>query len=173
MSKQKPISGKTKTAKKKENPAEALASELKKLIPRLDAEGLQFLIEQAQIHLYNMQVDELNQTMEKSRSAKAAAAGKKKTKISDEPLRIEGSSGSSFYLYCNGESVMFTRNEILHLVNIVNAPAAKPEIQEHLLNWFKAERRDIFSVLPIADKFDKRLTEMAALLKKNFSVRKQ
>ena len=173
MAKQKPISGKTKTAKKKENPAEALAGELKKLIPRLDAEGLQFPIEQAQVHLYNMQVDELNKTMIKSRSAKAAA-NKKKTEIINEPLRIEGTpSGSSFYLYYNGQSIMFTRNEVHHMASIVNAQVTKLEIQDHLLKWFEAERRDIFSVLPIADKFDKRLSAIAALLKKNFRVRKQ
>jgi hypothetical protein len=51
---------------------ESLVKELKSLIPRLDSEGLAFLVEQAKIHLYNMQVDELNktaaQTSEKSRA---------------------------------------------------------------------------------------------------------
>ena len=41
---------------------ESLAKELRSLIPKLDEEGLTFLIEQAHIHLYNLQVDSLNKT---------------------------------------------------------------------------------------------------------------
>jgi hypothetical protein len=66
---------------------------------------------------------------------------------------------------------MFSRNEIIHMVNIASAPVTEIEIQEHLLDWFKKERRDIFSAIPITDRFDQRLSIIAALLKKNFRVR--
>ena len=176
--KKKPVTGKTKAGKKTNNPKDVLAKELKSLIPRLDAEGLRFLIEQAQVHLYNMQVDELNRTMERSVSARAAAktaaAGRKpKPGKTQGTLRIEGSpTGSSFYLYNNGQSVMFSRSEIIRMVNIACAPLTKIEIQENLLNWFMKERRDIFSTISIADKFDKRLSKIAELLKKNYRVKK-
>jgi len=173
--KKKPIAGKTRAKQKTDDPTEALAKELKGLIPRLDSAGLQFLIEQAQVHLYNMQVDELNRTMERSNSARTAAAGKKTKppKVMDT-LRIEGTQGgSSFYLYNNRQSIMFTKNEIIRMVNLVSAPLTKIEIQENLYNWFVKERRDVFSTIPIADKFDERLNKIASLLKKNFQVRKQ
>jgi hypothetical protein len=164
---------------------EALAKELKSLIPRLDSEGLQFLIEQAQVHLYNMQADELNQTMERSARAKAAKAAKGakaggKTKTAGagakapEALRIEGSpSGSSFYIVYNGKYVMFSRDEMIHMVSIVSAPVSELEVRENLFAWIERERRDVFESIPIADKFDERLKKTAALLKKNFKVKKQ
>ena len=169
----KPSARKGKAEQKKDNPTDALAKELQALIPRLDAEGLEFLIEQAQVHLYNMQVDELNRTMERKAAAKAAMADTKvKTGKIQDVLRIEGSpSGSSFYIVCNGQSIMFSRDEIIHMVHIVCAPGTKLEIQEHLLDWFTRERRDVFSVIPIADKFDERLNKIAALLKKNYRIR--
>jgi hypothetical protein len=168
-------------SKTKPAAAEALAKELKSLIPRLDAEGLQFLIEQAQVHLYNMQVDELNQTMERSAVAKAAkgkgkAGGKTKaaTKKTKEALRLEGSpSGSSFYIVYNAKYVMFSRDEMIHLVSIVSAPVSELEVRENLFAWIEKERRDVFESVPIADKFDENLKKIAALLKKNFKVKKR
>ena len=171
--KKKPSAGKTKAGKKVTNSADALAKELKGLIPRLDPEGLQFLIEQAQIHLYNMQVDELNQTMIRSQTTRAAAGSKSKPVKIQGGLRIEGTpSGSSYYLYYNGQSVMFTKEEIIRMVKIASAPVTKIEMQENLLNWFMKERRDIFATIPITDKFDEQLNKIALLLKKNFQVRK-
>ncbi|MDR2185657.1 MAG: hypothetical protein LBO80_08365 [Treponema sp.] len=72
---------------------DALAGELRSLIPRLDAEGLSFLIEQAQVHLYNMQVEELNKAVVRAESAAAKPAKRK------DRFRLEGSgSRSSYYI---------------------------------------------------------------------------
>ena len=160
-----------------ENSTEALAKELRSLIPRLDAEGLRFLIEQAQVHLYNMQVDELNQTMERQAAVKAKstkASGRKAApeKAKKDDLRIEGTeSGSSFYIVYRGQYVMFSRDEIVRMVKIASAPVTELEQRKHLFDWFERERRDIFAEIPIADKFDERLKKITALLKKNFRVR--
>jgi len=171
--KKKPTVGKAGAEKKPNDPKDTLARELKNLIPRLDAVGLQFLIEQAQVHLYNMQVNELNRTMERSLAAKTTAGKKSKSGKAQYTLMIEGTpGGNSFYLYYNGQSVVFNKNEIIAMVNIACAALTKPEIQENLLMWFTRERRDIFSTIPINDKFDERLGKIAALLKKNFRVRK-
>jgi hypothetical protein len=74
----------------------ALARELRSLIPRLDAEGLVFLIEQAQVHLYNMQVDELNRSRESLGAAKTKTAKPRGQSAAEdaEEIRIEGSEGS-------------------------------------------------------------------------------
>jgi hypothetical protein len=158
-----PQAGKTA---KPENPGERLAAELCSLIPRLDAEGLRFLIEQAQVHLYNMQVEELNKTLTRSRPVAASKTGK----LSDE-IRMEGSaSGSSFYLFYHGQSAMFSRDEIIALVKLVNGPGTTLEIAERLYNWFDRERADIFALIPMADKFDDRLKKIARIVKKNFKI---
>jgi hypothetical protein len=149
-----------------ENPQDTLAKELRSLIPRLDAEGLQFLIEQAQVHLYNMQVDELNKTMTRTRPAGASKPAKQL-----EEIRIEGSgSGSSFYMFYHGQSVMFSRDEIIGLVKLVNGPGTVLEIAERLFNWFDRERADIFATIPMTDKFDDRVKKIARIIKKNFKI---
>jgi hypothetical protein len=160
-------SPKTEKTAKPEDPRERLAAELRSLIPRLDAEGLQFLIEQAQVHLYNMQADELSKTLIRPKSA---AASKSENKFDE--IRIEGSaSGSSFYMFCHGQSVMFSRDEIIGLVKIVNGPGTAPEIAERLFNWFNRERADVFALIPMADKFDDRLKKIARLIRTNFKIR--
>jgi hypothetical protein len=149
-----------------EDTRDTLAKELRSLIPRLDAEGLQFLIEQAQVHLYNMQVDELNKTFER-----AKPAGTSTPRAPSEDIRIEGSaSGSSFYLFYHGQSVMFSRDELAGLVKLVNGPGTAPEIAERLFNWFRRERADTFATIPLADKFDDRVKKIAQLIKKNFKI---
>lgn len=155
--------------KKKDAEQDALAKELRQLIPKLDSEGLSFLIKQARVHLYNMQVDELNKAAAQAPAAKprqgtpSAKGGK---------LRIAGSeSGSSYYLYCGNADVMFSRDEMLRLVKIAGAPGTDLEIRERLYNWFSRERKDVFAVMPMKDKFDEHLKALATLLKKSFKVR--
>jgi hypothetical protein len=149
-----------------ENPRDTLAKELRSLIPRLDAEGLQFLIEQAQVHLYNMQVDEFNNTMTRAKPVGVSNPAKQ-----SEEIRIEGSgSGSSFYMFYHGQSVMFSRDEIIGLVKLVNGPGTALEIAERLFNWFDRERADIFATIPIADKFDSRVKKIAQIIKTKFKL---
>ena len=147
---------------------EALAKELRGLIPRLDAEGLSFLIEQAQVHLYNMQVEELNKTLVRTKpespKQKAASAG---------TFRIEGSeSGSSYYLIYHNEWIMFSREEMIRIAAIVSAPGTGLEIRDRIFTWLEKERRDVLASVAMADKFDPRLKELTALIKKTFKVRR-
>ena len=155
---------------------ESLAKELRGLIPKLDSEGLAFLVEQAKIHLYNMQVEELNKAAVAANAASAKAAGTKRgqgtAKAEGGNLRIGGSeSGSSYYLYYRNNDAMFSKDEMIRLVKIANAPGTDLEIRERLYNWFDRERKDVFAVVPIKDKFDDHLKALAALLKKNFKFR--
>ena len=166
------------SAKKTSNPQrESLLKELKDLLPKLDEEGLAFLVEQARVHLYNMQVEELNKAADAANSAAerthSISRGKSapgKGKASGE-LKILGTeSGSSYYLHYRNDDVMFSRDEMIHLVKIVNAPGTSLEIRERLYNWMDRERKDVFSVLPVKDKFDDLLKILAAVIKKNFKL---
>jgi hypothetical protein len=159
---------KNKTGKSAaEREREALAKELRGLIPRLDAEGLSFLIEQAQVHLYNMQAEELNKTLTRTKPGAA-----KHPPASAGTFRIEGSeSGSSYYLIYKNEWIMFSRDEMIRIAGIASARGTDLEIRERLFAWFEKERRDVLSSVFIADKFDDKLKKLAALIKKTFKVR--
>ena len=164
--------------KKADSKQESLAKELRGLIPKLDSEGLAFLVEQARIHIYNMQVTALNQaTLSKAAAASAAsprkgAIVKKPSQPKNENMRIDGTeSGSSYYLYYRNGSIMFSRDEMTHLVKMVNADESDLEIRDRLFRWFERERMDIFAVVPIADKFDERLKTLVKIIKKNFKLR--
>ena len=160
---------------KSANTKDPLTKELLDLIPQLDSEGVAFLIEQARVHLYNMQVDELNKAanaanIAAARTAKIAEG--KSPRPKDGKLKIAGSeSGSSYYLYYKNGDIMFSKDEMIRLVKIVNGPGTDMEIRERLYKWFDRERKDIFAVIPIRDKFDEQLKALVTLLKKNFKVR--
>ena len=176
----KKAAGKTvKTAVKKDAGRESLAGELRSLIPQLDAEGLAFLVEQARVHLYNMQVEELNKAAADADASDAAAAktagvkrGRGTAKAASENFRIDGTeSGSSYYLHYRNNELMFSRDEMIHLVKMANAEGTDLEIRERLYNWFDRERRDAFAVIPMADKFDAHLKALVVYLRKNFKLR--
>jgi len=152
---------------------ESLAGELRSLIPQLDSEGLAFLVEQAKVHLYNMRVDELNKA---AAAVDAGEAGQKRGRLTPKPaeeeFRIDGTeSGSSYYLHYRNNEIMFSRSEMIHLVKIVNAEGTNLEIRERLYNWFDRERKDIFALVPMKDKFDDRLKALVALFRKSFKPR--
>jgi hypothetical protein len=142
---------------------DSLAKELRSLIPKLDEEGLAYLVEQAQVHLYNLQVDALNKTIIKSRQRAAA----KKTAGSDGFNEIKVSdSGSSYYIVYKTEWIMFSKDEMVKLIKIARGEGTDLEIKERLFNWFARERTDLLRSAGIANKFDNKLKSLAVLLKK-------
>ena len=176
-------SGKINDKKSPKKPAntqlEALAKELKSLIPKMDAEGLAFLVEQARIHIYNLHVEELNKAAhaannaaERSRSITKTAQSKTKQTTAKEAMSLKGTeTGSSYYLYYGNANVMFSRSEMVSLVKIANGTGTDQEIGERLFSWFVRERKDIFSTIPIANKSDGLLKTLSGLIKKSFKFR--
>ena len=156
---------------------EALAVELRSLIPQLDSQGLAFLVDQARVHLYNLQVEELNKAAEAADAAAArtnsltAKTGRGRGTPEAGNLRIDGGESGSYYIHYRNDDVMFSRDEMIRLVKIVNAEGTDLEIRERLYNWFDRERKDVFAVVPIKDKFDEILKALAGLLKKTFKIR--
>jgi hypothetical protein len=142
---------------------EILAKELRSLIPKLDEEGLAFLVEQAKVHLYNMEVDKLNQA-----AADINKTPQRKPGLSEKtsaPFRIEPSeSGSSCYIVCGTDWVMFSKDEMRCLAGIAGAPGDNLEIRGRLFNWFKRERSDFLNTAFIKNKFDDKLKILAALI---------
>ncbi|MDR1430467.1 MAG: hypothetical protein LBI85_09290 [Spirochaetaceae bacterium] len=163
--------GKPKTRAAGNSRLADLAKELTRLIPRLDEEGLSFLIEQAQVHLYNMQVDELNQTMLRNVERSASKSPKpKKTAPADMGIQVSADK-HSYYIVYQGKWVMFTDEEIIQLAKIASAPVDDYEKSGALYRWFERERRDVFGTIPIEGKTDPLLTRMADVIRKNFKVK--
>jgi len=162
------------SSREKEN----LAAELKSLIPKLDEEGLAFLVKQAQVHLYNMQVDALNKTMirEEERSRKSVS-GKAKSKArpsaDNDFVDIKPSdTGSSYFLLYSNQWISFSKTEIADLAKIALSDGTNLEIRERVFNWLLRERNDILNTASIANKFDNRLNTLIDILKENFKLKK-
>jgi len=170
---------KTATAKKsakKSAVKETLIKELKSLFPKLDEEGLAFLVKQAHIHLYNMQVDALNQTIINDTQRQKTDSTKtiKKIKVTNDifsDIKIS-ETGAGYHIHCNNQWISFTTGEITKMVKIVLGEGTDLEIRERLYNWLFKERADLLSSAGIANKFDDRIKPLIALLKKNFKLKK-
>jgi hypothetical protein len=150
-----------------------LAKELGSLIPKLDEEGLAFLVKQAHVHLYNMQVDALNKTMIKD-EARQKTAPKRKVQLADSDfLDIKLSdSGTSYFLRYSNQWISFAKNEITDIVKIALGDDSDLEIRERLFNWLSRERNDVLYTASIANKFDDRLVSLLTLLRENFKLKK-
>jgi glyceraldehyde-3-phosphate dehydrogenase/erythrose-4-phosphate dehydrogenase len=151
-----------------------LAKELKTLIPKLDEEGLAFLVKQAQVHLYNMQVDALNKTLVKEEERSKKTASRKKVSPAEEDFsEIKMSdTGSSYYIIYKNEWIVFSKNEITTIVKIAFGEGTELEIKERLFNWLSRERNDLLYTAAITNKFDNRLKSLINLLKENFKLKK-
>jgi hypothetical protein len=153
---------------------DALGKELKSLIPKLDAEGLAFLVKQARVHLYNMQVDELNKAAAAVKSAEVKSQKAAVQKAATRPaggFKIDKTS-SGYYLRYAGSGTIFSMDEITSIVKTIYAGGSELEVCERVYNWFRRERSDVFSLVPIADKFDPLLKAFTAFLKKSFKLKK-
>jgi hypothetical protein len=170
-SNKKPVNKKKNAESPKNEKKEILIKELKGILPKLDEVGLIFLIEQANIHLYNMQIDELNSKKLITGDVSSKEA-KITTKKAAKDLRIEAAGDkSSYYIVYNGQWIMFTDEEMLHLVKIVSGKDSKQELAERLYRWFERERSDVFGVIPIKNQFDEELLAVLELIKKTFKIK--
>jgi len=162
---------------KKTSEKDTLAKELKSLIPKLDEEGLAFLVKQAHVHLYNMQVDALNQTIIKDSQRKSAsvktAKTKKTVKANDgfKDIKISD-SGSGYHVLCNNQWISFTTSEISSMVKIALGAGSDLEVRGRLYSWLTRERSDLLNAASIANKFDEKLNSLISLLKNNFKLKK-
>jgi hypothetical protein len=176
-SKKKTASGsKKKNVKGKINlERDNLAKELKSLIPKLDEEGLAFLVKQAHVHLYNMQVDALNKTMIKDEARKkTSVSGKKASPAEDDFIDIKLSeTGSSYFVLYSNQWISFSKGEITAMVKIALGEGSELEIKERLFNWLSRERNDMLYSAAIANKFDNKLISLINLLKVNFKLKKK
>jgi len=183
VSKTKAATSPKKKSSEKSKAWEDLAKELKSLIPKLDEEGLAFLVKQANVHIYNMQVDALNNSLIKEKireNERKMASPVKKTApvpISDEEQWFTevkmSASGSNYYIVYNNEWIAFTGNEMASMVKIALSEGVDLEIRERLFNWLSRERSDLLYTASIGDKFNDKLKSLVTLLKANFKIKRK
>lgn len=158
----------------------SLLKELKSLLEELDEEGLDFLLEQAHVHRYNMEVERLNEAEERREAGRAEAvsvrAGKrpaagKTVSARVPPLRIERSQdGQTYHVVSGGRYKMFAAEEMLALVRIAHANPDSAEAGRGLHRWMSRERTDALADLGFTGPSDPGLGALAALLRKSFSA---
>jgi hypothetical protein len=158
-----------------------LLKQLRSLIKEIDEEGLQFLIEQANVLIYNAKVEELNARREevareqrnaaqssKGRSAKA----KKETAEAGSQVYFEpGKHSGGFLMDIDGNRFVMDQEEVMSLVGIAQKAPSRIEAHRRLYRWIEGNRDDILLDvdLPPAG------TRMQALyerLRSDFRIRK-
>ncbi len=125
---------------------ERLEGELAGLIRQVDAEGLIFLIRQAQVLVRNLQVDRINREVEALRGADDAspdphaprAAGERQTFVD-----IEEVPGGLFHLTVGSHRSTMGTPEMREVVRLCYAPETKSDALRGLHAWFDRERRDV------------------------------
>jgi hypothetical protein len=143
--------------------------ELIALLPELDDEGIVFLLEQAKVHHYNMEVERLNAISDR---AAAGSAAKPPKEEAPPGLRIERSAdGSTYHLVAGGDWKMFTAEEMAALVRITRSGEAEGEIARRLRSWLARERRDVFLDLGLDGPSVGMAKDIAALILKTFPPR--
>lgn len=167
----------------KPSPRDKLASELVTLIPNLDEDGLSFLLEQARVHLYNMEIDRQNaEALSASQGKPASKKGSKAARASSNApsseapsradFRIERSgSGSSYHLISGGKWKMFNEAEMLRMVKIAASSDPVREVAARLHAWLTAERPDTFADLDLGDSHDPRMDELVLFLRSKFALK--
>jgi len=156
----------------------ALLKELRSVLAELDEEGLDFLLEQANVHRYNMEVERLNQAEERRETSRseARAAGSRQGRgkapaTRTPPLRIERSQdGETYHVVSAGRYKMFSDQEMLALVRIAHANPDPAEAGRGLYRWMTRERTDALADLGFAGPSDPGLAALAALLRKSFAA---
>jgi len=168
---------------------EALLKELAELLPQLDEEGLQFLLDQGRIHLYNMKVAELQALAEgmaehpvSSKAGRSSSSPKQKedSPASGPVFQIKaGSGGGSYHVVYQGKWKVFSDTEMLQMVRMVSGPSGEggqgssSEKARRLYQWLRKERADVFQDIPFQGPTDPLFIEFVSLLQKTFRIRTQ
>ncbi|HUW40756.1 MAG TPA: hypothetical protein VMV90_07070 [Rectinemataceae bacterium] len=159
----KPRASRAPLSRIKAKPPSPALEELLDLLPQLDEEGLGFLLEQAHIHRYNMEVERLNEESE----ALAAKGGPAPAKSS--LMRLERSAdGSTYHVVFEDKWKMFSAEEIAALVRITRSGEEGGEIARRVYAWLDRERRDALDDLGIGKPPSTVLAELVRLLLASF-----
>lgn len=148
-----------------------LQNELIKLIKTLDEEGILFLIQQANILRYNMEVDKINK--EKSKIInQGLKVPKKNSKKPGTRVEIIPSEKKNFYIIeVDAIRKFFSIEDFKGVVKIAQSDGGGLEKAGRLYKWLDRERRDCLIDLKIRNKSDPRLQEIIEVVKNKYKVK--
>ena len=161
---------KSPAPKKKTAPKPSAArTELLALLPELDEEGISFLLEQAKVHRYNMEVEKLNALSERIESDDSGAS---EAAAQAPVLRIERSTdGMTYNLVAGGDWKLFTAEEMTALVRITRSGESEAEIARRIHAWLAKERRDVYLDLGLDGPSIGMARDIATLLARTFPLK--
>jgi hypothetical protein len=131
--------------------AKRLEKELLQALPKLDEEGLLFLLQQAQILVHNAQVDKLNRELAElkhSRRGTGRAAGGAAAVPGPSPAAVsieEAEDKKAFFLALPGTRKVLDLQEMRRVVKICYAAESKSDALRQLYTVFSRERGDILA----------------------------
>jgi len=163
--------GKATAAKGRRTKLSPSLCELLDLLPELDEAGLAFLLEQAKVHRYNMEVERLN-AISKPAAADNSSHAPRDGERAAGALRIERSTdGSTYHIVAGNDWKMFTAEEMAALVRITRAGEGAEETARRLRAWFARERKDVFLDFGLDGPSIGMTRDIAALILKTFPPR--
>ncbi|MCP4130604.1 MAG: hypothetical protein GY754_06445 [bacterium] len=171
----KKTSAKKKTAAKKTaakaNPQVAeLQKQLKTIIKDLNEEGLLYLIRQAQVLQYNMQVSKLNN--EKQKKGLSGPLGSQLPQADKSKMEVkEADDGSSFILVIGRARNFFSLEEMRKLVKLCHAAQDDKDASNRLFTWFDKNRPDVLRDTDIDSPNDQALATMYKGIVKRYKVK--
>ena len=160
-------------AKRKREPAqrERLTQQLTEAIEKINAEGLLFLLEQAQVLIHNAQIDRLNK--ERAELAVTEPQGQKMTTTAGGAAVEETRGGKTFFLVLNGARKIMTVDELRQLVRICYTAESKNAAMSQMYRVMAKERADILGDAGIPGPSAHVLGELFDVLRGKFKLKDQ
>jgi len=114
---------------------EQLAHELAQMVQDINVDGLIYLIEQANVLLYNQRVERIN---------KKISGLKKSDRTETEGVGIEETKdGKNFFILIGRERIFFTLEEMRQIVRLCHAADDEVDASKRLYGWFYRNRKDL------------------------------
>jgi hypothetical protein len=159
---------------RKSEARKGLEKQLQKIVKDLDEDGIAFLIEQANVLRYNMQVDAANRELQKSKKEPGTKKATSNKSVTTDPVSISieaDKDKKSFVLQVGVTRKFITRDELRHMVSISQVEEPEQTISNRMFAWLNKERRDILLDCKIKGKSDPVLVLVIEYLKQHYKVK--
>ncbi len=158
-----------KTAKKVDDNRAKLEKELRAAIAEIDAQGLLFLLRQAQVLIHNARVESLGG--QGPREDSPAAGGGAAPVNRSESVTIEDTQGGkAIFLSIGRTRKVMTHDEMKRLVRICYGAETKSEALRQLFTVLVKERKDILSDAMIGGPDSPLLRELFAAVRATYQL---
>lgn len=153
---------------------DVLQAELVKIARELNEEALAILIKQGLVLRHNMQVDQIRDSLAKTKPA-AGKGAKKPARSGADKMSIEiveGENNSNFIFVINNYRNFFSLDEMRKIVALCHAASDVRDGSARLYAWFKRERMDVINNTDIVNSSDPALATMYNAVIAKYTVRK-